>query len=174
MSLQLHTIWNWGKFCGLSFAIKWNTLNHEEIKIDAEAYTDAAVEAGSDDNNGVCYEEKNWNVLDTAQAHKTWKLKLIKFNWRFCCLLIVIGCDVGNWIQHINTKVYSKVSELAAWSEWYSSLPLGAILWISLVSFAAITLCVASQRVFIVVVVVVVYFVIDSVRILLDTPSCVA
>jgi hypothetical protein len=36
-------------------------------------------------------------------------------------------------------------------------------------SFAAITLCVASQRVF-VVVVVVVDFVIDSVRKLLDTP----
>jgi hypothetical protein len=37
------------------------------------------------------------------------------------------------------------------------------------VSFAAITLCVASQRVFIALVVV--YFVIDSVRKLLDTPS---
>jgi hypothetical protein len=36
------------------------------------------------------------------------------------------------------------------------------------VSFAAITLCVAFQRVFIVAVV---YFVIDSVRKLLDTPS---
>jgi len=35
------------------------------------------------------------------------------------------------------------------------------------VSFAAITLCVDSQRVF----VVVVYFVIDSVRKLLDVPS---
>jgi hypothetical protein len=44
-----------------------------------------------------------------------------------------------------------------------------AILWVSLVSFATIILCVASQRVF--VVVVVVYFVIDSVRKLLDTPS---
>jgi hypothetical protein len=43
-----------------------------------------------------------------------------------------------------------------------------AILWVSLVSFAAITLCVASQRVF---VVVGVYFIIDSVRELLDTPS---
>jgi hypothetical protein len=43
-----------------------------------------------------------------------------------------------------------------------------AILRVSLVSFAAITLRVASQRVFIVVVV---YFVIDSVRKLLDTPS---
>jgi hypothetical protein len=42
-----------------------------------------------------------------------------------------------------------------------------AILWVSLVSFTAIILCVASQRVFIVVV----YFVIDSVRKLLDTPS---
>jgi hypothetical protein len=41
-----------------------------------------------------------------------------------------------------------------------------AILWVSLVSFAAITLCVVSQRVFIVVV----YFVINSVRKLLDTP----
>jgi hypothetical protein len=36
------------------------------------------------------------------------------------------------------------------------------------VSFAAITLCVASQRVFIVVIV---YFVMDTVRKLLDTPS---
>jgi hypothetical protein len=44
----------------------------------------------------------------------------------------------------------------------------GAILWVGIVSFAAITLCVASQRVFIVVSV---YFVIDSVRKLLDTPS---
>jgi hypothetical protein len=40
------------------------------------------------------------------------------------------------------------------------------ILWVSLVSFAAITLCVASQWVF-----VVVYFAIDPVRKLLDTPS---
>jgi hypothetical protein len=36
------------------------------------------------------------------------------------------------------------------------------------VSFAAITLCVASQRVF---VVVDIYFVLDSVRKLMDTPS---
>jgi hypothetical protein len=41
-----------------------------------------------------------------------------------------------------------------------------AILWVSLVSFAAITVCVASQREFIVV-----YIVIDSVRKLLDTLS---
>jgi hypothetical protein len=43
-----------------------------------------------------------------------------------------------------------------------------AILWVSLVNFAAITLCVACERVFIFVSV---YFVIDSVRKLLDTPS---
>jgi uncharacterized membrane protein len=40
------------------------------------------------------------------------------------------------------------------------------IMWVSLVSFAVVTLCVASQRVFIVV-----YFVIDSIRKLLDTSS---
>jgi hypothetical protein len=40
------------------------------------------------------------------------------------------------------------------------------------VSFAAITLCVASQQVFVVAAVnVLVYFVIDSVQKLLDTPS---
>jgi hypothetical protein len=43
-----------------------------------------------------------------------------------------------------------------------------AILRVSLVSFATITLRVASQQVFIVVVV---YFVIESVRKVLDTPS---
>jgi hypothetical protein len=42
------------------------------------------------------------------------------------------------------------------------------ILWVSLVNFASITLCVASQRVFIFVSV---YFVIDTVRKLLDAPS---
>jgi hypothetical protein len=42
-----------------------------------------------------------------------------------------------------------------------------AILWVSLVSFVAITICVASQRVFIYVV----YLVIASVRKLLDVPS---
>jgi hypothetical protein len=43
-----------------------------------------------------------------------------------------------------------------------------AILRVSLVGFVAITLCVASQRV---ILKVSVYFVIDSVRKLLDTPS---
>jgi hypothetical protein len=77
-------------------------------------------------------------------------------------------------IKHVlYTGEYPKVSGLAACSEnckWYSSLPLGAVVSLFcesvLVSFVAITLCVASQRVLIVV-----YFVIDSVRKLLDTPS---
>jgi hypothetical protein len=43
-----------------------------------------------------------------------------------------------------------------------------AVLWVSLVSSAAITLCVASQRVFIVVSI---YFYIDSVRKVLNIPS---
>jgi hypothetical protein len=43
-----------------------------------------------------------------------------------------------------------------------------AILWVSLASFVAITLCIASQRV---IPKVSVYFVINSVRKLLDTPS---
>jgi hypothetical protein len=50
-----------------------------------------------------------------------------------------------------------------------------AILSVSRLSFAAITLCVASQRVFVVDVVVVVVVVVDffiySVRKILDTPS---
>jgi len=45
-----------------------------------------------------------------------------------------------------------------------------AILWVSLASFAAITFCVASQRVFILVNGIFRY---DSVRKLLDTPSYV-
>jgi hypothetical protein len=43
-----------------------------------------------------------------------------------------------------------------------------AVLWVNVVSFAAITICVGSQRVFIVAV----YFVIDSVRKILDILSC--
>jgi hypothetical protein len=44
-----------------------------------------------------------------------------------------------------------------------------AILSVSLVSFASITLCIASQQLF--VIVAFVYFVIESARKLLDTPS---
>jgi hypothetical protein len=69
----------------------------------------------------------------------------------------------------LHTRVYPKVSGLAAWSEnckWYSSLQLYRYFESLVVSFATITLCVASQRVFIVV-----YFVVDLSRKLLDIPS---
>jgi hypothetical protein len=46
-----------------------------------------------------------------------------------------------------------------------------AILWVSLVSFAAINLCVASERVFIAVSI---YFITDSIRKRLDTTSNMA
>jgi len=64
-------------------------------------------------------------------------------------------------VQILNIKgrrVYPKVSRLAAWSQncqWYqlsaTRCSFIAVLRVSLVSFAAITLCVASQRVFSVV-----------------------
>jgi hypothetical protein len=52
---------------------------------------------------------------------------------------------------NIYTRVYRKVSGLASWiekCEWYSTrCSCISILCVSLVSFAAITLCVASERV---------------------------
>jgi len=73
----------------------------------------------------------------------------------------------------IDTNVFPEVSGLATLDRKLQVVQLSAtrcsciaILWFCLVSFSAITLCVASQRVFIVV-----YFVIDSVRKLLVTPS---
>jgi hypothetical protein len=56
------------------------------------------------------------------------------------------------WIpeDRYGMRVYPKVSGLAAWRKnckWYSSLPLSSVilLFVSLVSFAAITLSVASH-----------------------------
>jgi hypothetical protein len=63
-------------------------------------------------------------------------------------------------VLRINKTVYPQVSGLAAWSEnckWHSSVTRCsciATLWVSLVSFVAITLCVVSQRVFIFVFVI--------------------
>jgi hypothetical protein len=73
-----------------------------------------------------------------------------------------------------STRVYPKSFRTGRLERELQIVQLSAIkcsciatLWVSLVSFAAITLCVASQRVFIVVV----CFVIDSVRELLNTTS---
>jgi hypothetical protein len=76
--------------------------------------------------------------------------------------------ESGRFIIFKCPRVYPEVFGLAAWSEtckWYSSLPLGAV--VSLMSFAAITICFASKRG---ISKVTVHFVINSVRELLDAP----
>jgi hypothetical protein len=87
---------------------------------------------------------KSLPLLNTAYRNR---VAMFTSNNKVQCLL-----------NHTLTTVYPKVSGLATWSEickWYSSVLLGGVislfLWLSLMSFAAITLCVASQRVFIVV-----------------------
>jgi hypothetical protein len=95
---------------------------------------------------------------------------------------LCVGNHRGNFTflpwQHSDTTEYESVSksfrtglleqELQMVQLSATRCSCFAILWVSIVSFAATTLCVASQRVFIVVSV---YFVIDSVRKLLNTPS---
>jgi hypothetical protein len=79
--------------------------------------------------------------------------------------------------NQITGLIYDYIQKFPDWTPWArtANVQLYATgcscittLWVSPVSFAAMTLCVASQRVFIVVSV---YFVIDSVRKLLVTPS---
>jgi len=108
------------------------------------------------------------------------------FTWRCCqfdssakdttenCQTIQTVCRMYVCTSHVPwacTRMYPKVSgsENCKWYQLSATrCSCIAILWVSLVSFAAITLCVAFQRVFIVVGI---YFFIDSVRKLLDTPS---
>jgi hypothetical protein len=85
---------------------------------------------------------------------------------------------VGDQLKAIIIAIYEAVSkgfrtgrlerELQMVQLPVTSCSCIAILLLSLVSFTAITLYVASQRMFIVVSI---YFVMDSVRKLLDTPS---
>jgi hypothetical protein len=85
-------------------------------------------------------------------------------------------CQPYFWFKRKCERIYKGVSK-SFWTghlEWELQMVLLSatrcscitILWVILVSFAIITPCVASQWVFIVV-----YFVIDSVWKLLDTPS---
>jgi hypothetical protein len=70
-------------------------------------------------------------------------------------------------------RVYPKVSGLAAWSEifkWYISLPLDAVVSLFCEFSLHKPICCFST---VLIVVVAVYFVIDSVRKLLVTPSYV-
>jgi hypothetical protein len=90
---------------------------------------------------------------------------LLVFILYTCCSQFFWQCSISHRIfrifytfsaRHECTRVYQKVSGLVAWSEnckWYNSLPLGAVIslffffWVSLVSFEAIILCTAAQRV---------------------------
>jgi uncharacterized membrane protein len=115
----------------------------------------------------ICFSEATERAVHKENPHNLFQRKESVTNF-------VILASVLKIKDEMHTRVYPKVSGLAASSDnckRYSSATRCsriAILWVSPVSFAAITLCVAFQWVFIVVV----YFVIDSVRKLLDTPSC--
>jgi hypothetical protein len=105
-----------------------------------------------------------------------------------CVLLLLLGsfslCTVHVWYWSMNQGVRhgfksfpSKSFRTGCLEREIQMVQLSATrcsciaaLWVSLVSFAGITLCAASQRLSIVVTV---YFVIDSVRKLLDTTSYV-
>jgi len=82
----------------------------------------------------------------------------IMFNF----LNFVCSWDTRRWIKSKNTIRLVQLSAI----RWCGI----TILWTSIVSFAVIILCVASQRVF-VVIFAVVYFFMNSVRKFLDTPS---
>jgi hypothetical protein len=69
------------------------------------------------------------------------------------------GVSKSSWTGHLEQEL--KMVQL-----FFTRGSCIAILWVSLVSFSAITLCVAFQRAFIVFV----YFIIDSVQKLFNTP----
>jgi hypothetical protein len=94
------------------------------------------------------------NILNTKN---TLTLRMQWFNSISSCFLTCEGVSKSFWTDWLPGARTANGTALCSCI---------AILWVSLVSFAAITLCVAS-RVFIVV-----YFVVDSVRKLLDTSPC--
>jgi hypothetical protein len=128
--------------------------------------------------------------LSKAFVFMAWYLIKYRVNFTFTlpyfhnfwhCYTCNLARSFGNWCQVIRSALdpicmYEGVSksfrtgllerELQMVQLSATRCSCVAILWVSLVSFAALTLCVPSQRVF-----VAVYFVIDSVRKLLVTPS---
>jgi hypothetical protein len=115
-----------------------------------------------------------------------WNMEIHSESEKFLRFIHHIAFDVETWEVNIQLKAWNNLQlqdhEAVSKSVWTGCLErelqmvqLSAtrsscigILWVSLVSFAAITPRVASQRVF---TVVVVYFVIDSVRKLRNIPS---
>jgi hypothetical protein len=106
--------------------------------------------------------------------HRFWPIRIssltyICYTFKPCSRICITA-----YIFVLHMRVYPKVSGLVAWEWELQMVQLSAtkcsciaILWVSLVSFAAITPCVASQWV---IPKVSVYFVIDSVWKLLNTP----
>jgi hypothetical protein len=94
-------------------------------------------------------------------------IRLLRHTWVTVGLFLFPGHHTGTKILLPCSKMFSTEAHLELDESSSCTLTI-AILWVSLVSFAVITLCVASQRVFIVVSL---YFVIDLVRKRLDTPS---
>jgi hypothetical protein len=80
--------------------------------------------------------------------------------------ILIIHFHIWGCIQRFRTGLLERELPMVLLSATRCSCI--AVVWVSLVSFVAITLCVASQRVS---VALSVYFVIDSVRELLVTPS---
>jgi hypothetical protein len=107
------------------------------------------------------------NSHDVTQFHRL----LIQFPplWRRTAPSVIWHANIRGYIQKFPD--WPPAARTANGKLFATRCSCIAILWVSLVSFATMTLCVASQLVFIVVVV---YFVIDSVRKLLDRPSYIA
>jgi hypothetical protein len=110
--------------------------------------------------------EVNFSTLQSAFTHRTYS----KAIWDQETNMSVGTFAIPNRYEGISKRFRTGRLE---WELQMAQLPATmcscvAILWVSLVSSATITLCVASQPVFIVVRV---YFVIDSVRKLLNTLS---
>jgi hypothetical protein len=111
-----------------------------------------------------------WSYMSTPK-HTSWRGSQLKHGNNFTFALMPLS-PRRSWSESIRECIQK-------FPDWPSGARTAngttttrcsciAILWVNLVSFAAITLCVASQWVFIVHVV---YFIIDSVRKILDTPS---
>jgi hypothetical protein len=133
----------------------------------------------------ICMIHSNIILLSMSRSSK-WPLPFRFLGQNFVCWCWgFLGCDsedptAWEWSEWCSEKGFifegvfkSFQSSCLGWELQMIQLSATrrsciAILWVSLVSFATITLCVASQEVF--VVVVVVYFIINSVQKLMDTP----
>jgi hypothetical protein len=125
----------------------------------------------------VCLSHSSWYLLCSGHHINLERRRNCRTSYCCTCSCHHLCCSLAFlsqvYIHIICMRVYPNISGLATCSKnWMVQLSATscssvAILWVSLVTFAAITLCVATQWAF---VVVVVYFIIDSVWDLMDTP----